>query len=107
MLSNDEEKFLSWWPLNREKQKTSFRPLLKGLSGGLILGICVIVALETGWDKRATMVANSKLSSIVLLLAIAIVSVFMAFLYRNFRWEMQEQRYLELLAKKTKQEKAA
>jgi membrane protein YdbS with pleckstrin-like domain len=107
MLTNDEETFLAWWPKNSEKQKNSFRPLLTGLSAGLILGISLIVILATGWDERATMVANSKLSSVVFLLAILIISVFMAFLYRKFRWEMQEQRYLELLAKKTRQEKAA
>ena len=100
MLSPDDESFLAWWQENREKQKTSLRPLIVGLSAGFIMGICLIVAIASGWDQRATMEANSKLSSVVLLIAILIISVVMAFLYRKFRWEMQEQRYLELLAKK-------
>lgn len=100
MLTPDEEKFLSWWPENGGLQKTSARPLIAGFSAGLVLGISIVVMLASGWDKRATMVANSQLSSIVLVLAIVIISVVMAFLYRKFRWEMQEQRYLELKAKK-------
>ena len=106
MFNSDEEKFLQWWPANRENQKSSFRPLLTGLGAGLILGISLVVMLESGWDKRATMVANSKLSDVVLLAAILIIAFFMAFLYRKFRWEMHEQRYLELLAKKNKQKAA-
>ena len=105
MLSSDEEAFLIFWGKNREKQKTSIKPFLVGLSAGFVLGISLIIIVATGWDQRATMVANSKLSSVVFLLAILIISLFMAFLYRNFRWETQEQRYLELLDKKQKMEK--
>jgi len=100
MLSNDEEKFLSWWEINGQKQKISSRPLFTGLSAGIVLGISLVLMLASGWDQRATMVANSKLSSVILVLAIIIISVVMAFLYRKFRLEMQEQRYLELKAKK-------
>jgi membrane protein YdbS with pleckstrin-like domain len=102
MLNSDEESFLEWWKKNGEREKTSVRPLLIGLSGGLILGICIVLMLVSNWDPRATMVANSQLSSVVLVIGIMIISVIMAFLYRNFRWEMQEQRYLELKAKKNR-----
>jgi formate/nitrite transporter FocA (FNT family) len=100
MLSEKEEDFLAYWSENGKKQKTSLRPLLVGMSAGFLLGISLIVIVQTGWDQRATMVANSKLSSVVFLLAIILIAVFMAFLYRNFRWEMQEQQFLELNAKK-------
>ena len=70
------------------------------MSAGFLLGISLIVIVQTGWDQRATMVANSKMSSVVFLLAIILIALFMAFLYRNFRWEMQEQQFLELNAKK-------
>jgi formate/nitrite transporter FocA (FNT family) len=103
MLSEKEEIFLEYWSNNREKQKTSLRPLLVGMSSGFLLGISLIVIVQTGLDQRATMLANSKLSSVVFLLAIVLIAVFMAFLYRNFRWEMQEQQFLELKAKKNAQ----
>lgn len=105
MLSSTDEAFLSYWSKNREQQRTSIRPFLIGLSAGFAFGISLILALSAGWYERANMEANSKLSSIVLLLAILLISFFMAFFYRKFRWEMQEQRYLELLASKKKIEK--
>lgn len=105
MLSHENEAFLTWWSQNREKEKTSTRPFLVGLSTGFAIGAGVIITLQSGWYTRANMEANSKLSSIVLLLAIMLVSFFMAFFYRKFRWEMQEQRYQELLAAKKRAEK--
>ena len=104
MLSSVDEIFLAYWSRNREQQKTSIRPFLIGLSAGFALGISLLLVLSTGWYERANMQANSRLSSIVFLLAILLISFFMAFLYRKFRWEMQEQRYLELLALKNKAE---
>ena len=99
-----DEAFLTYWSKNREQQRTSIRPFLIGLSAGFALGISLLLVLSTGWYERANMEANSKLSSIVFLVAILLISFFMAFFYRKFRWEMQEQRYLELLAAKNKAE---
>jgi len=107
MLSKENEAFLAWWGQNREREKTSVKPFLVGLSAGFSIGIGVILILESGWYERASMVANSRLSSVVFVLAIMIVSVFMAFFYRKFRWEMQEQRYQELFILKNKAEKEA
>jgi membrane protein YdbS with pleckstrin-like domain len=104
MLSHENEAFLAFWAENREKEKTSRRPFLAGLSGGFAIGVAVILVLESGWYTRANMEANSRLSSVILLIAILIISFFLAFFYRKFRWEMQEQRYLELLAAKKKTE---
>lgn len=100
MLTKDEEDFLAYWTANGLAEKHSARPFVIGLSVGLAIGACVVLALESGWYERANMVANSMLSSVVLVLAIVILSIFMAFIYRRFRWEMQEQRYQELNARK-------
>ena len=102
MLSSDDETFLIYWSKNREQQKTSARPFLIGLSAGFALGISLIIVLQSGWYERANMEANSRLSSVVFLVAILLISLFMAFFYRKFKWEMQEQRYLELLSQKKK-----
>ena len=107
MLSKENEEFIAYWEKNREKERISTRPFFVGLSSGFAIGIGVILALESGWYTRANMVANSRLSSVVLLFAILLLSFFMAFFYRKFRWEMQEQRYLELLSAKNKTENQA
>jgi len=102
MLSEKEESFLAYWAKNREPQKKSFRAFLKGMSVGITIGIGIIVTVSIGWYQRANMEANSSLNPIFLLLIILIISVGMAFIYRNYQWEMKEQQYLELIAKKKK-----
>jgi hypothetical protein len=106
-MSPENEQFLTWWEKNREKERTSIRPFMIGLSSGFAIGAGVILSLEFGWFTRANMVANTMMSYLVLLLAILLISFFMAFFYRKFKWEMQEQRYLELRAAKNKAEKAS
>ncbi len=75
---------------------------LKGLSRGLLIAIAILLLLVTGWYKRANMEANSKLSTTVFIIALLGIAVFMAWLYKNYQWEMNEQQYLELLAKREK-----
>jgi len=99
----DDEQFFEYWTKNSLKQKSSARAFMIGLSSGFAIGVGVIVATFSGWFPRATMVANSKMSSIVLFVAILLISVFIAIMYRKFKWEMQEQRFLEITAKKNKQ----
>lgn len=103
MLTKKEEAFIKYWSENRELQKKSFTAFLKGFSSGLIIGIGILLLISVGWYQRANMVANTMLNPFILLLVILILSVFMAFFYKNYRWEMNDQQYLELLAKKKKQ----
>jgi hypothetical protein len=42
----------------------------------------------------------------VLLLALILIVVFIAIFSRKFKWEQNEQRYIELLAKKERLEKS-
>lgn len=98
----DDDEFLLFWIKNSKKQKSSTRAFLLGLSSGIAIGVLVIIVIFSGWYQRATMVANSRMSITVLFLAITGISVFLAFIYQNFRWEMQDQRYQEIMAKKNK-----
>jgi hypothetical protein len=102
MLTSEEEEFLAFWANNRERQKTSVRPFVLGLSGGFAIGAAVMILLSLGWYERANMEANSRMSGVVFMFAILVISFFLAYFYRKFRWEMLEQRYLELLARKNK-----
>jgi fatty acid desaturase len=102
MLSNDENKFVSFWEENRLHQKKSFLQFLKGLSLGLIVGFAIIITIISGWYIRANMQVNSKLSTCVLVIALLFIAIFMAWLFQNYQWEANEQKYLELLAKQKK-----
>ena len=102
MLTEKEEEFIRFWSEKRVQQKKSFSQFLKGLSTGLSIGIGIVLLLIAGWYQRANMEANSKLSPYILFIVVVIISVFMGFIYQNYRWEMNEQQYLELLSKKKK-----
>lgn len=103
MLSNEEEKFLTWWGNNGEKEKKRMRLIFIGISGGLIMGIAIVILLTSGWYVRANMEANSELNPFVLIFAIIIIAIFSGFFYKKFKWDMNEQRYRELLSKKQNQ----
>lgn len=105
MLTKQEEDYIAYWAKQRDTYRQSFLQFVKGMSVGLGISAAIIVVIITGWFERANMVANSKMSAIVFVLALLLITVFMAWLYRNFQWENKEQQYLELLAKKDRASK--
>lgn len=102
MLTPDEEKFLEYWSENRNKKASGFRQYRFGLSIGLIIGIGILLNFASGWYTRATMVANSQSTPLVLILAIIIIAIFCSVFYKQFNSEANEQRYKELIFKKEK-----
>ncbi len=100
MLTTEENNFLGYWLIYREREKNIVRQIFFGLPFGLLLGIGVLVVLESGWYERANMVANSQSSPWLLVIAIVAIAVFTGVFYKKYKWEMNEQRYLELLVKK-------
>lgn len=100
MILNDED-FVVYWQKNSQKEKKSTKSFMLGLSSGIAIGVCVILTIYSGWYQRATMVAYSKMSGLILFLAIILIAVFIAFVYRQFKWETQEQRYLEIISKQS------
>ena len=105
MLTQKEEDYLIYWQENRDTHKQSFVQFVKGMSIGLGISAGIIILIITGWYQRANMVANSKMSTMVFIIALLLLTIFMAWLYRNFQWENKEQQYLELMAKKKRFEK--
>lgn len=79
------------------------RQLFIGLPFGLLISAGILFSLDLDWYTRANMVANSQLNPMVLLLALAGITVFVAIFYKKYQWDMREQRYLELLHKKEKE----
>ena len=106
MLTQDEEKFLKWWEKNRERERTPLRQLSLGLPLGLLIGIAIILNFISGWYTRATMVANSQSTPLVLIAAVIIIALFCSIIYKRHQWEMNDQRYQELIIKKRKQDSA-
>jgi hypothetical protein len=102
MISAEEEKFYQQWEKDRLLPNYKRKPFLRGLSMGLALGILSMIIIESGWYERANMVANIRGNEIWILLSIVVISVGIAFLYQQFSFEMNEQRYQELKHIKSK-----
>jgi hypothetical protein len=102
MLTKDENDFLEYWELNRERQKKISKQFLLGIPIGLLFAIPIAVNFFSGWYKRAAMVANtSDFNPLVLLIALLIIVGFIAIFSKKYQWEMNEQRYRELMVKKS------
>jgi len=104
MLTPDEEKFIEYWEANRLSRKKVLKQLYVGLPFAALLVIAAVVNFLSGWYKRADMEirSNSSLVLVVVIAGIAIVVFTTVFSVRH-KWEMNEQLYRELLAKKAKE----
>ena len=99
-LSNDEE-FMDWWEKNRDIRKKTSKQLMIGLPMASVFVFAILFNFFAGWYKRATMMMNTN-SSLILVLIIAAIAivVFYSIFSMRYKWEMNEQRYKELQAKK-------
>jgi hypothetical protein len=101
MLDQKEKLFVEYWEARRLREKRLLYQVLAGLPVGLLFSLPIIFILFTSryWFKRADMVANSQLNPAVLIVAVLIISVFVAVVYKRHQWEMKEQQYMELKGK--------
>ena len=107
LYTDDEKKFIEYWEQNRERQASLSYQLLFGLPFGFLFSIPILINFLLGrfWYKRADAVGMSQFNPVVLIVAILIISIFIALLNRKFRWEKLEQQYLELQARKQDENK--
>jgi sterol desaturase/sphingolipid hydroxylase (fatty acid hydroxylase superfamily) len=101
MLTKQEEDFIDYWEKNRLQKKKVLKQLSIGLPFGVLLVIAIFLNFFSGWDKRAEMVASEDRSVVLVLLiaAILIVAFIVIFSVRH-QWDLHEQQYKELLAKR-------
>lgn len=103
MLTPEEEKFLEYWKHNREQEKNPYRQVLTGLPAGLTFAVALLAIFATGWYERAHMEAYSGSSPYIFIGAILLIILFIAIFARKHKWEMNEQRYIELTHKQNKE----
>ncbi len=100
MLTIEENEFIRYWEANRLRKKKVFRQLSVGLPLGVLLAIAIFVNFFSGWYKRAEMMLNADPSIIVvLLIAVLSIVIFVVIFSARHRWDLNEQRYRELLSK--------
>ena len=104
MLNAQEKMFVEYWESNRLKEKSILYQVLTGLPIGLLFALPIIFILFSGryWFKRADMVASASLSPVLLVVAVVMIALFVAVMYKRHQWEMKEQQYNELKMKENR-----
>lgn len=108
MLTEEELKFVEYWEANRLRRKRFFKQLAIGLPLGAVMVIAIFLSYLSGWHKQADIEIRSQAqsqpdyASIILVLIVAgiLIVVFTAVFSAKHKWDLHEQRYRELLAKK-------
>jgi uncharacterized membrane protein len=101
MLTTEEKDFIEYWERNRVKQKRLVKQFLIGLPLGVLFATLIFVNFLSGWYKRADMIINSQGSLIlVVLVAVILIVIFVSIFSVRHKWDINEQRYRELLSKK-------
>lgn len=104
MLTEEENGFLEYWGKKRLQKKRLIWQLSAGLPLGVLLAAGIFINYFSGWDKRAAMQINISASGVLVVLAgLILIVVFIAVFSAYHRWDMNEQHYKELLAKKGEQ----
>jgi len=100
MLTNDEQKFLDHWAVQRTKKRRSGFNI--GFPAGVLLVLAIFISIVTGWHKQATIALRSDTSTVLVIVIAAVgIVVFMCVFAARYQWEQKEQRYQELLARET------
>jgi hypothetical protein len=103
MLTQQEEAFIRYWEENRSRQKKVFRQFLVGIPVGLAFAIPIVVNFASGWDVQpeVNQASSSKSLLMVLMVALLLIVGFVAIFYQKYKWDQYEQRYRELLSKRS------
>jgi uncharacterized membrane protein YhaH (DUF805 family) len=108
MYTEEEKQFMEYWEANRLRRKRFWKQLAIGLPLGVVLVMSIFLSFLSGWHSQADVELRSQArsrpdsASIILVLVVAalIIVVFTAVFSAKHRWDMYEQRYKELIARK-------
>src|SRR6266850_2858158 len=101
MLTEEEKRFIDYWEHHRLKKKKILKQLYFGLPLGVVIVAGILINFFSGWDKRAQAVIKKEPSIILaILIAALLIVVFVTIFSVKHNWEMNEQRYQELLLKR-------
>ena len=101
MITDQEQLFINYWEINRNKQKKFFYQLAVGLPIGLVFAFPVLLSvIFHEWYKSMVFISPSQVT--IILITVLGIAVFFALFRMRFKWEENEQRYKELKFKQSK-----
>lgn len=98
MLTEEEKRFIRYWEETRLRKKRGLWQLAAGLPLGVAMGGAILLNIYSDWFKGAS--AALKMNSdraLVILAGILLLIIFMVVFSARHKWEINEQRYRELL----------
>lgn len=108
MLTDEETRFMEYWEANRVRRKRGFRQLAVGLPLAVMIMAALFINFFSGWYKRADMMIRSESQStqtslvLVIVIAALLIVVFTTVFSIRHKWDQHEQRYQELLEKRSR-----
>ena len=101
MLTEQEKQFIQYWEATRVRAGRWQQQLMAGIPIGLLFAMPVLAIVFTGklWYKRADMAMNAMMNPYVLIVAVFVITVFVAIFYKRHQWEQKEQYYRQLKAR--------
>ncbi len=107
MLSEKDKQFMVYWEKERERQNGMMAKLVAGLPmavlfcAPILLFIAAVYFFLPEWYTR---ISNSLPGSILtIVIAVIICILFFSYFRMQYKWEMNEQHYLELKSKTAKE----
>lgn len=100
-FTEEEIRFMGYWESNRTRKKRLVWQLAAGLPLAAVMVLSILINVFSGWFKGATSVLKVNSTSVLVILAAIIgIVVFIVYFSSRHQWEMNEQRYQELRARK-------
>ncbi len=110
MLTDKETAFIKYWELHRDEQNTFLSKLFRGFPMAVMFGLPIILFILAVYlwfpDWYTKISATTSGSFMTIVIAVLICIVFFSYFRMHFKWEMNEQLYLELKQKQKRLEAA-
>jgi hypothetical protein len=103
MLTTEEENFILYWEQNRGRKKRLVWQLAAGLPLALVIVGGTFITVFSQWYTRAIRIIQLNSGTLVVLIALLLTVVFVVVFSGKHRWDMNEQRYQELIIRKKKE----
>lgn len=102
MLTAPEKAFIAYWESNRLRKRKTLRQLYAGLPFAVVMVLSIVAITFSGWYQKADMALKKEEKSLILVLLAAVLAivVFIVIFSARHRWDINEQRYRELLGRK-------
>jgi len=104
MFSQKEIDFMKHWEMVREKESHFLSKLSGGLPMAMLFGLPIILSLiavyflSPEWYTKISQAASGVLGTLIV--SVILIVLFFSYFRMHFKWEMNEQLYLELKERK-------